>query len=230
MSTAMTETQKNAMAVFGVKAEPPAHIETGGRGMNMTADDVTFPYISVLQALSPQIDEVDGAKAGMFHNSITDELSDELIVCSLHFRREYAVFKRRNLGGGFEGAFDSNSEARAKIEELDNPGDYEVVETHRHTLLQLDPNTGEAVAPVVFNMSGTKVRVSKTWNTDLATRHKDGQDRFASVWCLSTRKQSNTQGSWYNITTQFLGWAPAELYESAKGFYDSVNSAVEAAA
>lgn len=227
---AKSETQQNALAIFGAKSTPPAHIESSGRGMNMTQDDITYPYISILQALSPQIDEVPGAKAGLFHNSITNELSEELVVCSLAFRREYAVFRQRKLGGGFEGSFDSASDAQAKVASLDNPNDYEVIETHRHVLLQLDPNTGDAIGPVVFNMSGTKVRVSKTWNTDMLTRHKDGQDRFASVWVLRTRKQSNTQGSWYNLATDFLGWAPEGTYNAAKKFYEDVTGSAVAKA
>ena len=53
-----------------------------GAGMeNVTADDLQIPFLSILQSNSPQLDEsegkyIDGAKAGMILNTVTNEIFD----------------------------------------------------------------------------------------------------------------------------------------------------------
>lgn len=228
-------TDSKALALFGDKEQMPAHLRTGtGLGnQNVTAEDRAMPYINVLQALSPQIDELEGAKAGQFHNSITNELSNELFVMNLNFSRNFAVFKKRNLGGGFEGGYDTRQAAEAHIRDNLNGAfnDFDVVETHTHVCLLLDITDDGAVPvqPVILNMSGTKVRVSKSWNSEIDVRH-GGADRFASVWRLFTRKQSNTKGSWYNMGVEFAGWAPEDLYGEARKYYDAVSGTKQQAA
>ena len=213
-----------AVTLFGDKETLPAHLaQSSGRGMeNVTQDDVAMPYLSVLQALSPQIEEVDGAKAGMLYNSITQELYDEVNVLNLHFKRQYSIFKKRDLGGGYEGAHPSREAALAHLKDVvqASPADYDIQETHTHILLLLD-DAGQPVQPVIMNLSGTKVRVSKQWNADISVKHK-GADRFASVWKLSTRKQSNSKGSWYNLVVDHVGWAPEDLYTQAAEYYEQV--------
>ena len=195
---------------------------------NVGAEDVAMPYLSVLQALSPQIDEVEGAKAGMLYNSITQDLYDSVYVISLSYERQYSIFKKRDLGGGYEGAHASREDALMHLKDVvqADPADYDIQETHRHVLLLLD-DKGKPVQPVIMNLSGTKVKVSKQWNSDINVRHQ-GADRFASVWKLSTRKQSNARGSWYNLQVDFEAWAPEDLYKQAADYYEQV-SAVESA-
>lgn len=224
----MSDTSANLPAFLGGKEQMPAHIQNTGRGNeNVGQDDMAMPYLNLLQALSPQVDEIDGAKAGLFINSITNELYPEVYVINLSFKRTFAVFKKRDLGGGFEGAYDTREAANDHIKDNLNSAfsDYDVQETHRHVCLLLD-DEGNPVQPVIMNLQGTKVRVSKTWNSDINVRH-NGADRFASVWKVGSRKMSNNQGSWYNLTVEFAGWAPEGLYAEAAKYFEQVTTADE---
>lgn len=217
-------TKSTAVALFGDKETMPAHVASGhGLGNeNVGKDDVAMPYLNVLQALSPQIESLEGAKAGQLHNSITNELYDAVYVLNLFYSREFAVFKKRDLGGGFEGAYTTDEEARAHIRDnLDGKfSDFDVVETARHICLLLD-DSGKAIQPVILNLSGTKVRVSKAWNAEISVKC-GGADRFAAVWKLATVRQKNTKGSWHNLSVEFAGWAPEPLYNEAKEYYKAV--------
>jgi hypothetical protein len=218
---------KKAVALFGDKETMPAHIAHGsGLGNeNVGADDVAMPYLNILQALSPEVEEMDGAKAGMFLNSITKDLYEWVFAVNLYYSREYTIFRKRQLGGGFEGSFSAESEAREKIAtQLDGKfDDYDITETHRHVLLLLDKD-GTPLQPVIMNLSGSKLRPSRAWNAEISVKCQ-GADRFAAVWKLSTVKQSNNKGSWYNLATQFAGWAPESLYDEAKKYYTQVAKA-----
>ena len=216
-----------AVALFGEKETMPAHINTSGLGSeNVGAEDLAMPYLKVLQALSPEVEEVEGAKAGKLFNTITHEMYDEVYLINLSFKREYSAFKKRELGGGYEGAHPSREAAISHITNVagGDPADYDISENHRHVCLMLDATTGQPLQPVIMNLSGTKVRVSKTWNSDINVKH-NGADRFASVWKVSSRKQSNSKGSWYNLTIEFESWASPELYQTAGDYYKQVTEA-----
>lgn len=222
----MSNSESKAVSLFGSKETMPAHVKQDGRGSeNVTQDDVAMPYLTVLQALSPQVDEIEGAKAGMLYNSITDDLYTEVYVVNLSFKREYSIFKKRDLGGGYEGAHASHEAALTHIKDVvgGDPADYDISENHRHVCLMLDSETGQPLQPVILNLSGTKVRVSRTWNSDINVKH-NGADRFASIWKLTTRKQSNSKGSWYNLNIDFEGWADKDLYDLAAKYYEQVSA------
>ena len=52
-----------------------------GMGLeNMTSQDMAIPFFNVLQKLSPQCDTVEGAKAGMIFNTVTEQSYKEIIV------------------------------------------------------------------------------------------------------------------------------------------------------
>ena len=64
---------------------------------NMDQQDLALPFIRVLGQLSPQINErdskyIEGAKAGMIYNSVTNKLYDGvkgINVIPCYYKREY---------------------------------------------------------------------------------------------------------------------------------------------
>jgi hypothetical protein len=142
-------TKKDEVAVLGTKETMPVSIDSGTVGNeNVSVEDMALPYISILQALSPQIEEVEGAKAGMFFNSITQEVSESLDVLNLYFSKSYAIFKKRTLGGGFNGNATNRVDAENMRKELPgDPEDYDIVETHSHTIYILDETGEKGVLP-----------------------------------------------------------------------------------
>lgn len=210
--------------------ELPAHLaecDTPGMGNeNVGAEDQTIPRLNLLQALSPQIEELDGAKAGLFHNSVTNELYTDVYVLNLFFKKEWAIFRERNKGGGFHGSYDSPESAHAHVATL--PGDaadYGIQETAKHACLLLDPTTGEIKQPVVIYLKSTGLTVSRNWNSKIDAEQK-GHPRFSGVWHITALKKQKGEDRWYVLDPKFAGWASEELFNQAKDFYKAISSQV----
>lgn len=220
-----TETPKS-IAAFVAGDQLPEHLQhgTGAGNENVSSDDMTIPRLDVIQQLSPQLDPsnpkyIEGAKLGHIFNSLTSDLYQHCFVVNLHYDTRWQVFKKRKFGGGFEGSFLTEAEALAYLDANGLPRDqYDVAETAIHKCLLLDDN-GLPDQPVLIYMSGSKMKVSKDWNS--AIRLKDPRaDRFASVWTLSSVGEKNRQGQPYqNFKVDFAGWAGEALYEAAKQAY-----------
>lgn len=220
------------VALFGNKeAQLPAYAAAAGGALGneeLGTDDLAIPRLSLLQGLSPQVTNgnIDGAKPGLFHLSVTDDLFESAYVMNLAFAKNYTVFTKRSEGGGFHGGFDTEAEAREHIATL--PGDgskYEVTETHIHTLLILD-GEGKPTGAARMFMQSTKIAPSKQWNSQIRLLNPDAP-RFASVWELTAVKQTNARGTFYNIGAEFAGWASEELFEEAKRTYYRVTGRTE---
>lgn len=218
--------QVKSVAAFMAGDQLPAHLQngTGAGNENVSSNDMTVPRLDVLQQLSPQLDPtspkyIEGAKLGQVFDSLSGDLYDHVWVVNLQYEVRFQIFKKRDFGGGFEGSFDSEAEALAH---LDSNGltraQYDVVETAIHKCLMLDEN-GEPKQPVLLYMSGSKMKVSKEWNSNILLKDPRA-DRFASVWTLSSAAEKNKRGqSYFNFKVDFAGWAGEALYAEAKQTY-----------
>lgn len=197
----------------------PAHLSGSARGNeNVTSQDVVIPKLNLIQKMSPQVDSI-GAKAGHMHLSTTDQLFDELYVVNLYYSRTFNVFKKRDLGGGFFGIFDTRLDADKALKESGNPNDYDIQETGTHNVLLLS-DKGEPITPARMYMSGTKLGVSNAWNSTIATQNTD---RFASVWKLSTVMQKAGNNTWHNFQVEYAGLCNEALYAEAEELYTSIS-------
>jgi hypothetical protein len=198
------------------------------RGMgneNVGSGDQDIPRISLLQNSSNQLRELDDAKAGQFHNSVTNELLETMVVVNLFYEKEWAIWRDQDLGGGFKGAFDSLEAAEAEISALPgNEADYKISETAKHACLLIDPETGVAKQPVMIYLKSSGLSASRNWNSQINAFNGD-HPRFASLWLVSAGESSNKKGTWASWKFSSLGWVPnAETYDTAKKFYEAVSS------
>lgn len=205
----------------------PAHLATDTRlgSENVTSQNMSIPRLDLIQALSPQLKKSDakyikGAELGHMFNTLTGDLYEQCFVINLFFETNYTVFKKRQLGGGYEGAFDSDQAAR---EHLANEGldasQYDIVETAVHKCILLDEQ-GQPKTPILIYMSGSKLAVSNAWNTAINGYQCD---RFGTVWTLSSVEETNKRGQGYqNYRFQIAGTADAELYQQARSTYFSM--------
>lgn len=229
-----TAAPTNLAALFGqAGAEMPVYQMdekySNAGNEHVGAGDVAIPTIDVLQALSPEIETVPGAKAGLLYNSATGELATELFVVNLNYKRDWALFRKRNRGGGFHGTFQTAEEAQAKIPEL--PGaaeDYDVVETGKHALMLLNIVDG-AVTPgqiVLIRFKSTGLAVSKNWNTQIQVQLGADKPRFIGVWKLTSEKRTKDQNTWFVPKVEFMGTLPSqELFEAAALGYEQTSMA-----
>lgn len=221
------------LATFAPADALPAHLQADGSlgNENVTSENLMLPKIDIIQQMSPQKVKTDakyieGAEDGMLFNSLTGELYEQIFVINLAFEVQYSVFRKRNAGGGFEGFFNSESDAMRHIEERQlDPKMHDITETSIHKCLLLDEN-GHPKQPVLFYMSRSKSRVSNGWNTEIQLKGQ-GSARFATVWQVGTVRETNRQGQpYHNYRIQFAGFADEALYAEAKKNYYALTGQV----
>lgn len=215
-----------SVAAFTQTDTLPAHLQAGSGLGNENIDNsaVTISRIDLIQSLSPQLEAdnanfIDGAKVGDMFDTVTGELYQNVFLVNLHFATNFAVFKKRTLGGGFEGTFATEAEALSHLQESKLPVEqYDISETHVHSCLLLDEK-GVPKKPVNIYMSGSKIKVSRAWNTAILTKNQ-GADRFATVWVATSIKEKNKQNQPYqNFKVDFAGFCSEALYDEAKDNY-----------
>ena len=205
----------------------PDHLVTDTRlgSENVSASDMTIPRLDLIQALSPQLKKSDakhikGAEVGHMFNTLTGDLFEQCFVINLFFETNFTVFKKRQLGGGWEGTFESEQAAREHLaNEGFDAGQYDIVETAVHKCILLD-DQGQPKTPILIYMSNSKLAVSNAWNTAINGYQCD---RFGTVWLMSSVEETNKRGQGYqNFKFQNVGVAPVELYQEARATYFSM--------
>ncbi len=204
-----------------MRHEGPAH---GNEGV--AAEDMIIPRLEVVQGLSPCLDPnsaayIEGAKMGDIYNSVTRELyGAHVLVVPVLFKKEWLVWRNRDLGGGFRGAHQTPEQAQQVISEQEKPEEYEAIETAQQFVLVVreDGSTEQAVV----SMSRTKMKVSRQWNTLIRL---NGHDRYSRVYILGTVDEANAQGKKFkNFVVQPRGFAPESVYKEAHEIYTGLTS------
>lgn len=207
-------------------------------GMGMEgADKSSFaiPFLSILQGLSPQLETVDGAKPGLFINSITNEVFKEVLVVPCAFQRRFLRWAPRSEGGGYKGEYNpvdietgkiagvtQNAEGRLMLE------NDELKDTRNHFVL-MQTESG-AWTGALLSLSSTQIKKSKRWMSlilGIEMRNAQGKTfnppSFSHIYKLSAVKEENSKGSWWGLQVEKVEpVSDAELYAKAKAFHNSV--------
>jgi hypothetical protein len=218
------------------------------------AADFKLPWLRPLQKLSPEVDEdskkkMEGAKAGMFLNTATNELvngKEGFRFIPVHRQHAYVEFVPRNQGGGFVALYqpdDPNVLAALKkagkaFGKIPFGDGNELVETF--TVFGLyEPKEGEDWRPVVVPFASSAIDAYKSMMTKLDMlrvevpgRGKVRLPMFAHVQRIKTEFNENKKGAWHRIRMDFdngdaeKARLPKEhpLYLQAKRFRDLVTS------
>jgi hypothetical protein len=205
--------------------------QTGRGSEEVDHNDLIIPRLEVVQSLSTVRKKssskyIEGAEEGMLYNSVTRELyGTEVVVVPILFIKEYLVWRDRKLGGGFDGAHPTEEEARAKVSEMDNPDEWEVVLTHQHFCLILKEDGTKEEA--VVSMSKSKLKVSKKFNSLVRI---NGGDRFSRKYKLLGVPAENSQGQeFYNLDVKNVGFVDEPTYRHAEQVYDLLKSGAASA-
>jgi len=204
----------------------PDHIKQGlSRGNEAVGmSDLVIPRLEIVQALSPCLKKseptyIEGSQQGNMFNSVTRKLyGSNVVVCPVFFRKEYLVWKDRDQGGGFRGAFPTMVDASARIATEEDPKFFQAVETAQQFSLLMDEETGD-IEEIVVSMAKTKLKVSRAWN---ALVRINGNDRFSRMYNVFTVEDSNDKGDFWNFNVQTLGFSPVEVFKRAEALYESV--------
>ena len=222
--TAVVERQTTAVANM---QDVPEHIRgSAGRGSeNVETQDLIIPRIELVQALSKCLEEggaeyIEGAKPGMFYNSVTRELyGNSMIVCPVFFKKQYLAWRDRKKGGGFGGAFDTAAECHDRISQEEHIDEWEPIETAQQILLVVNPETHET-SEAVLSCARTKQKVSRQWNSLIRV---NGFDRFSRIYELFGVDETNSQNQTYkNIGVRYIDFASVPVYKAAEELYNSI--------
>jgi hypothetical protein len=189
--------------------------EDAGRGSeNVTSNDISIPYISILQALSPQVQEgtpefIMGAKAGHFFQNVNLYTYDgktgvEVVPCA--YDRKIIEWVPRDAGGGLVAVHDINTplmqEARPNDKGVPTlPNGHNLIDTSTHYVLYKNPFG--IWEPAVISMKSSAQKKSRLWNSLIAQQLIPGTDRPAPrwlfVWRLTTVLEQKDNNRWYNF-------------------------------
>ena len=205
----------------------PAHVKnSAGLGNEeVSTEHLQTPRVKLLQQLNNEVDEnhsdyIEGSKPGHFINNVTKEnYGTDMFVLNVRFTEDYVVWKKREFGGGLIGTFDTLQQATEFMTEQSmDPEQHDVIQTHSHLLVQKNPETGELSIPFIMDFSSSKLRVSRSWNSQIQTK---GGDRFSVLWKLESVKKANRAGQqFYNLDVAEVGWAQDVDYKAAKELYE----------
>jgi len=224
----MAKTDKNDIVKpeGGALAMPDFGAFAGMGFENQTSQDMAIPFLAVLQALSPQVQESDptyipGAKPGDLINTVTGELIQRpatFVPC--YTEHVYVEWVPRDAGGGFVAVHGYNSEvvvsAKAKAEkfnELKTPEGNDLIETFYVYGLLLDaPDAQSSSTPIVIAFTSTKIKVYKALMTKLRTI-KGNPPLFAFRLAITSVDAKNKKNQPYkNFKITPVG---ATLFDSA---------------
>jgi len=209
-STALETQGTTEMAAFD-------YGDDSGRGFeNQTSQDVSVPFIVLLQSISPVVAEqkVAGAQAGMWMNTVTNQLwgnPQGLLFVPGTTRHEFAEFIPRKIGGGYVGrhAIDSEVVAKAKAESKkfgsyfvdteDRAGYGKDGEHLGNELTEMFYVFGafcddhEPLGMAVLGFKGTMIRTYKNWMSQIR-QVKGKPPLFAHLARFTTEGKKNNEG------------------------------------
>lgn len=216
------------MELFQTECPDFLRDNSGSRGSeNVGADDLLIPRLELVQDLSPcrkKNDQayIQGADGGMLYNNVTRQLyGPEVLIVPVFFKKEFLIWKDRTKGGGFRGAFSSQSDAEHALSVVDDGSDCEIVDTAQHFCLLIQPETGKA-EEIVLSMSKSKMKVSRKLNSLIRMA---GGDSFSRVYRLSTVSEKNNKNQdFYNLAVAPAGFPTKALFDAAVRLYDGIAS------
>lgn len=219
-------------------------LRDAGSGVeNMSMDDMAVPYLYILQANSPQVNEdadtyIKGAKAGMFFNNVSNEIYDgretglNVIPCA--YERKYVEWIDRDEGGGgyvadhdIDSGILSETTPNAKGVPILKNG-HLIIETAYHYVYFKNPLTG-IWEEIIIPMKSTMLKKSRRWNKTLMATLIPGTQVRAPRWLypyqLKTVKETKNGNTWSNFDiTRLEDMVNADQYRSAKKFAELMAS------
>ena len=206
---------------------------------NVKTESLALPILKLLQNGSGEAQKrnenyVDGAEPGMFLNTVTKKLYDgakgiEVVPC--YYKLEYQEWADFGTGSGRpENIFDANSDILSKTtkdpggkDRLEN-GNY-ILTVGQHFVLIVD---GDITEPALISMSSSQGKVSRKWNSMMASITLEGKNgpftpaTYSHKYILSSVLNSGKGNQWYGFNVVRGAMVDnSSLYERAKKFHNS---------
>jgi hypothetical protein len=233
----MAKKEVAVAAQTGVVERPDWMGDQARGSEEVTINDVTIPRLSIIQDLSPQrkknqAEYIEGAAEGMLFNTVTNELYvDPVIYVPVYFRLEWVVWKHRDAGGGFIGAYSTQEEAVEAVREHPLAGQttekgepvLEIQDTAQHFGLLLDPNSpaeDPRATEIVVSMAKSQLKPSRQLNSQVRIAGGDRWERYYRLSAVTVQNQAGQD--YFNWKIEQLGFVPEAIYKRAEALYESV--------
>ena len=221
--------------------------EMSGLGFaETTTQDMSIPFLRILGAQSPQVDEsdgayVEGAKGGMLYNTVTNTVTsgkEGMLVVPCYYNRRYVEWKPRTEGGGYVASYLPDdpivpTAVRNDKNEEVLPNGNLLTNTAQHFVLLVE---GDQYSRCLITMSSTQLKKSRRWLSQMNAMTAMGKNgpytlpMMSQFYTLTTVPEQNDLGKWY-------GWAIARerqldlsndfeksLFDNAVAFAKSVEA------
>ena len=216
-------------------------VADAGAGFDEGVDAGAYalPYISILQALSPQVQRghqayINGANPGLLYNTVTKEISETVDGRVVRRTHTFCKWELREKGGGFLGETEATVDAVQAYAQLKRDdknraidADGKHITEHRNFYCQIIRN-GHAIEQIVVSMASSQLAVARKWNYNIASKsarvlrvwddaegHHEAEFPVApsEIWRLGTEMKTKGNNSWYLWTFQHIGrHSNAKLY------------------
>lgn len=240
MTTKLDTKKQQQMAAYD-----DLEIADGGGFEEADSDSFSVPFIKLLQKLSPQVDEdhddyIEGAKSGMYYNTVTGELfPDGVTVIPCHYTRVFIEWVTREKGGGIVNVFNAADGAELmQSTERDEknrdilPNGNELQDTRVHYVLAKS-NNGD-YEPAIISLARTQTKGSKDWMSKMKQwklPNGKGAAMFAQVWKLGSKKKVKDENTWNVLVAEPVGLINEvfpddykDLIANAKSFREMIKS------
>jgi len=191
-----------------------------GYGADFTSDEVTLPFIRMVQKMSPYLVEGDGnyiesSKAGQLVHTVNAKAYDTLTIIPLRFEHLKIQWRMRESGGGLINVFtpsDPELPATHKVENqnvvTDDPTS--VIEDTLQYICQVFAPDGEDLGMSIVSCSKSQLKYARRWNVQLQSKKitlSSGRviraPLFSHSYTLSTIQESTQKNgmtqSWHSF-------------------------------
>lgn len=214
-----------------------------GAGLsNVTQNDLGIPFLNILQKMSPELDRQSAdynpeAREGDIISNVTKQkiggFNEPFECVPMAYIRSWVEWKPRESGGGMiarhrTDAILRGSHKNEKGKDVLPNGN--IIETTATFAVQAKVNG--RWQPFIIAMTSTGLTVAKQWlnlATNIHVKAKDGSlvtpPLFSHRYNLSTRGNSNAQGSWMGWKVELAG--PVLTVEDYQKFRAGCESATQ---
>lgn len=230
-----------------VVADYSAYAEDAGAGYeNQTSEDISVPFLEILQSNSPETQVEDGPRPGTIINRTTGEIwkgSEGIAFIPATTSHVVVEWVPREKGGGIVATHELDSQLIQQVRSSQPLGKYrhpengnDLIETFYVYGIMVD---GDQFYPAVMAFSSTRIKPYKDWMfraRSIVIALPDGRKitklpLFSHRYRLTTVAAENNKGKWHTLQVRFDGEnaeaariAPNhELYILAKQLCQDVN-------
>ena len=242
----MTNQKSNGAVTAKADKLPAMNMENlekfAGTGLDtITTDDIATPRLKVLAQMSPELEEIDGAKAGMICNSVSKKIysgQDGISVVVCGYDKVWLEWQDRGKGASAPVNIFSPVDKPTNAVRGDDgkfrleSGNYLEECANFYCLLL---NGGVAPEPAIISMKATQLKAARSWAYSLKnefiqnpkTKKLFLAPSWYRIYTLTTTKQSNDKGSWYGWVVNKGDFLNSEdTFDMAANFNESVRKGI----